>query len=168
MALVKAVAWAGSLAQEFPHAGDMAPSQKKIQFWCHTFCDFPWDPRWQSQPPLPHYFLGTSFFDVDFCVCVFFRMASIAYGSFQTRGWIRAIAASLHHSHSTWDPSCICNLHHSSRQRRILNPLSEARDGTCAKQQWEFLDGDFFFKTMLFVFDFISRIIYSLTVRFKC
>ena len=26
------------------------------------------------------------------------------------------------------DPSCICNLHHSSRQCRILNPLSEARD----------------------------------------
>ena len=28
------------------------------------------------------------------------------------------------------DPSCICNLHHSSRQCQILNPLSEARDGT--------------------------------------
>jgi len=30
-----------------------------------------------------------------------------------------------------WDPSLICNLHRSSRQCRILNPLSEARDGTC-------------------------------------
>ena len=29
------------------------------------------------------------------------------------------------------DPSCICNLHHSSQQCQILNPLSEARDGTC-------------------------------------
>ena len=29
---------------------------------------------------------------------------------------------------ATWDQSCICNLHHSSQQRRILNPLSEARD----------------------------------------
>ena len=28
------------------------------------------------------------------------------------------------------NPSCICNPHHSSRQRRILNPLSEARDRT--------------------------------------
>ena len=28
------------------------------------------------------------------------------------------------------DPSHICNLHHNSRQRRILNPLSEARDQT--------------------------------------
>ena len=26
--------------------------------------------------------------------------------------------------------SCVCNLHHSSRQRRILNPLSKARDRT--------------------------------------
>ena len=30
----------------------------------------------------------------------------------------------------TWDPSHFCNLHHSSRQRWILNPLSEARDRT--------------------------------------
>jgi len=29
------------------------------------------------------------------------------------------------------DPSCVCNLHHSSRQHRILNPLSKARDQTC-------------------------------------
>ena len=26
--------------------------------------------------------------------------------------------------------SCVCHLHHSSRQRRILNPLSKARGGT--------------------------------------
>ena len=30
----------------------------------------------------------------------------------------------------TQDPSCICNLHHSSWQCWILNPLSEARDRT--------------------------------------
>ena len=28
------------------------------------------------------------------------------------------------------DLSCVCDLHHSSQQRRILNPLSEARDRT--------------------------------------
>ena len=28
------------------------------------------------------------------------------------------------------DPSHVCNLHHSSWQRQILNPLSEARDRT--------------------------------------
>ena len=31
---------------------------------------------------------------------------------------------------ATQDPSRICDLHHSSRQHQILNPLSEARDGT--------------------------------------
>ena len=31
---------------------------------------------------------------------------------------------------ATGDPSRVCDLHHSSRQPRILNPLSEARDGT--------------------------------------
>ena len=29
-----------------------------------------------------------------------------------------------------WDPSHVCNLHHSSWQLWILNPLSEARDRT--------------------------------------
>ena len=31
---------------------------------------------------------------------------------------------------ATQDPSRICNLHHSSRQRQILNPAREARDRT--------------------------------------
>ena len=31
---------------------------------------------------------------------------------------------------ATRDPSCICNLHHSSWQFWVLNPLSEARDRT--------------------------------------
>ena len=31
-------------------------------------------------------------------------------------------------STATWDPSHVCNLHHSSRQCRILNLLSKARD----------------------------------------
>ena len=31
---------------------------------------------------------------------------------------------------ATQDPSCICDLHHSSRQHWILNPLSKARDRT--------------------------------------
>ena len=31
---------------------------------------------------------------------------------------------------ATSDPSHICDLHHSSRKRQILNPLSEAMDGT--------------------------------------
>ena len=31
---------------------------------------------------------------------------------------------------ATQDPSHICSLHHSSQQRQILNPLSEAKDRT--------------------------------------
>ena len=44
-----------------------------------------------------------------------FRAAPVAYGVTQARGIIRATTAGLHHS---------------SRQRQILNPLSEARDQT--------------------------------------
>ena len=49
---------------------------------------------------------------------------------------------------ATWDPSLVCDLHCSSRQGRILNPLSEARDRTCIltdtgwirfPPQWELL-----------------------------
>ena len=32
---------------------------------------------------------------------------------------------------ATQDPRQVCDLHHSSRQHGILNPLSEARDQTC-------------------------------------
>ena len=31
---------------------------------------------------------------------------------------------------ATPDPSCVCNLHHSSWQHRILNPLSKASNQT--------------------------------------
>ena len=31
---------------------------------------------------------------------------------------------------ATWDLTHVCDLHHSSLQRWILNPLSEARDRT--------------------------------------
>ena len=32
---------------------------------------------------------------------------------------------------ATQDPSCVCDLYHSTWQHQILNPLSEARDWTC-------------------------------------
>ena len=64
---------------------------------------------------------------VLFCFVVFclFRAALTAYGGSQVRGRIWAVAAGLHHSHSH-----ACNLHHSSRQHQILNPLSETTDRT--------------------------------------
>ena len=56
---------------------------------------------------------------------------------------------------ATWDPSCICELHHSSWQHRILKPLSGARDRTCifmgtmefvtAEPQWKF-QGHLFYR----------------------
>ena len=64
-------------------------------------------------------------FVLFFCV---FRPAPAAYGGSQARGPIRATAASLHRRS---DPSHVCDLHHSSWQHRILDPRSEARDGTC-------------------------------------
>ena len=66
---------------------------------------------------------------------IYFRSPLIAQGSYQARGWIRAAPAGLHHSHSNADLSCVCNLHHSSWQHLILNPLMEARDWT-----WVFMD----------------------------
>ena len=50
-----------------------------------------------------------------FILFLLFRATLAAYGGSQARGLIRTVAASLHHS---------------SRQRHILNPLSEARDRT--------------------------------------
>ena len=48
-----------------------------------------------------------------------------AYGGFQARGWIRATAM--------WDPSHIGDLHHSSQECWIPNPLSE---GIQAVSSW--------------------------------
>ena len=57
----------------------------------------------------------------------FFRAAPTAYGCSQAKCWIRAEAAGLCHSHSNDRSEPVCDLHHSSQQCRILNPLSEAR-----------------------------------------
>ena len=36
---------------------------------------------------------------------------------------------------ATKDPSHVCDLHHSSGQRQILNPPSKARDQTCVLKE---------------------------------
>ena len=59
-----------------------------------------------------------------------FRAAPAAYRAFQARGGIRAAAASLATATAMQDPSHICDLHHSSWQCWILNPLSKVRDQT--------------------------------------
>ena len=57
-----------------------------------------------------------------------FRATLVAYGGFQAGGQIRATTAGLYHSTATQDLSRICDLHHTSWQRWILNALSKARD----------------------------------------
>ena len=108
-------------------------------------------------PDFPH-FLSSKYSSNVLCArvlfiylfWVFFRAASVAYGSSQTRGQIRATAASLHHSHSNSGSEHIFDLGGSSQQHhQILNPLREARDQTLiladtmsgsepTETQWEF------------------------------
>ena len=67
------------------------------------------------------------------CLFVFFcrfRAPAAAYEGSQARGLIGAVAAGLCQIHSNARSEPVCDLHHSSEQRRILNPLREARDGT--------------------------------------
>ena len=65
---------------------------------------------------------GNSFFNF------LFRAVPMAYGSSQARGRIRATAYAT--VTATRDPSHVCNLHHSSWQHGILNPLNKPRDRT--------------------------------------
>ena len=60
----------------------------------------------------------------------FLRAASTAYGGSQARDPIGATAASLRQSRNNARSSRVCNLHHSSQQRQILNPLNKGRDQT--------------------------------------
>ena len=52
----------------------------------------------------------------------------LAYGSSQVRSWIELQLLAYTTATATWNPSLICNLHHSPWQGWILNPLSQARD----------------------------------------
>ena len=66
------------------------------------------------------------FMTVSFYLCLF-RAATRAHGGSQAQGRIVAAVTVLTATASaTPDPSCVCDLHHTSRQRQILNPLSEA------------------------------------------
>ena len=65
---------------------------------------------------------------LSFCL---FRATPTAYGGSQVRVLIGAVAAYTTAT-ATPDLSHICDLHHSSQQRQILNPLKEARDRTAA------------------------------------
>jgi len=70
------------------------------------------------------------FFSLFFVFCLFWATPA-AYGISQAMSLIRAVSASLFYATEMPDPSHVCNLHHSSWQCWILNPLSGARDPTC-------------------------------------
>ena len=59
------------------------------------------------------------------CMCFAFWAASAAYGSPQARGQIGAACASLLTATAMREPSLVFDLHHSSLQGQILNPLSK-------------------------------------------
>ena len=75
-------------------------------FFFHFFFFFPFFPFFS-------FFLFFCF--LFFVFCFLFRATPVAYGSCQAGGWIRAAAASLHHS--LW-------------QHQICNPLNKTRDWT--------------------------------------
>ena len=98
---------------------------------CNLYCSLH-----QSQilnPPneARNWIMDTSYF--GFLVFLFlffclFRAAFVACGSSQARCWIGATATLTAYTTATamQDPSHICDLHHSSRQCRILNPLNKS------------------------------------------
>ena len=59
----------------------------------------------------------------------FLRAAPVAHGDAQARSELQPPVYTT--ATATPDPSCVCDLHHSSWQRQIPDPLSEARDQTC-------------------------------------
>ena len=75
-------------------------------------------------------FIQSCLEDILSVILIFLRAASMAYGNLQARDRIRAAAAILPTATATRNPSCICDLHHSSQQCQILNWVSEAKDGT--------------------------------------
>ena len=75
------------------------------------------------------------FFDLrEFCVCVCVFLGPhprhMEVSRLEVESGLQLLAYTT--ATATWDPNRVCGLHHSSRQRqrRILNPLSEARDQT--------------------------------------
>ena len=71
-------------------------------------------------------YLGKVYFWCFVLFCL--RATPAAYGSSQLGVKSKLQLAAYAIATATPDLSLICNLHHSSRHCRILNPLSEARD----------------------------------------
>ena len=70
-------------------------------------------------------------FFLFFCLFAISWAAPTAYGGSQASGLMELWLPAYTRATAMQDPSHVCDLHHSSRQRRILNPLSKGRDRTC-------------------------------------
>ena len=100
--------------------------KKFVPRWCGCLGN-----QWKSPLHLCFFFFFGFYFEIFFFFFfLLFSAAPTAYGSSQVRGQIGAAvpAYMTAHSHATSKPNC--DLHHSSQQLRILDPLSEARDRT--------------------------------------
>ena len=74
---------------------------------------------------------GLFFWLVFYFILFFLRATPVAYGSSQARGELELQLIAYSTATATWDPSHVGDLHHSSRQRWIPDPLSKAGDRTC-------------------------------------
>ena len=87
-----------------------------------------------SLTTLFHILYSCSFAE-GFCLFFFFfgifRAAPMECGGSQARGLIGGVVPAYATATVSPDLSRVCNLHHSSWQCQILNPMSEARDWTC-------------------------------------
>ena len=117
-ALIRSLKWEPPYAAGIAIKRKMKKKKKKKEF--------------QTQSVLTTCLLNIflNFFFFFFCLFAFSRAAPTAYGGSQGRGLIGVVALAYTRATATWDPSCVCNLHHSSGQNWILNPLSKARDRT--------------------------------------
>ena len=83
----------------------------------------------ETQVSLPHV-VNFLFVFVFVFVHLFLGAPPSAYGGSQARGPIGAAAAAYARAIATPDLSHVCDLHHSTHQRQIPDPLNEARDQT--------------------------------------
>ena len=88
---------------------------------------------WKFKPPTCPFSSKASMNNITTWLFFFFLIAfqGHTHGTWKFPGQGSNQSCSCRRATATPDLSCICDLHHSSRQRWILNPLIEARDWTC-------------------------------------